>query len=230
MSPTSDQPQTGIRIDVISDVMCPWCYIGKRRLEKALGLVPDVRAEVHWRPFQLDPTLPAEGRDRAEYLAAKFGGLERAHEIYRNVIAAAESEGLDLRIDSIERSPNTIDAHRLIRWADEAGAQDEVVERLFQLYFVEGADLTRRTLYAEVAEEVGMDRARVEELYASGADVEEVRQEIGFAARIGVTGVPCFIFENRYAVMGAQDSESLAGVLRRITDEKRSQESRAGAA
>ncbi|MEM8811556.1 MAG: DsbA family oxidoreductase [Pseudomonadota bacterium] len=211
---------TEINIDIVSDVMCPWCYIGKRRLERALEMVPEVSAAIRWRPFQLDSTLPPEGKDRKQYLAEKFGGLDRAKALYDNVLTAAAGEGLDLKVHKIERSPNTIDAHRLIRWASTEGDQDAVVERLFQLYFMEGADLTDRSLYAEVAEETGMDRALVERLYENGADIDAVTDEIAVANRMGVTGVPCFIFDNQYAVMGAQDSEALAGVLRKIIEEK----------
>ena len=212
--------KTRITIDIISDVMCPWCYIGKRRLEKALEMVPEADVDIHWRPFQLDPTLPVEGKDRKQYLSEKFGGLEQAKARYQNVIDAAAGEGLALQVDKIERSPNTIDAHRLIRWAANSGKQDAVVERLFQLYFVEGADLTKQELFCQVAEETGMERAVVEDLYTSGKDIAEVKQEIEVAGRIGVTGVPCFIFDNQFAVMGAQDSDSLADVLRRIVEEK----------
>ena len=214
------KPETGIAIDVISDVMCPWCYIGKRRLERALEMVPDIDTDIRWRPFQLDSTLPPEGKDRKQYLSDKFGGLERARALYQNVVNAGAGEGLDLQVDKIERSPNTIDAHRLIRWAASTGHQDAVVERLFQLYFTEGADLTNRQLYIDVAEEVGMDRALVEKLYQSGADIDEVKEEIALAMRMQVSGVPFFIFDNKYAVSGAQDSASLAEVLRKIAEEK----------
>ncbi|MEM1045126.1 MAG: DsbA family oxidoreductase [Pseudomonadota bacterium] len=216
-------PETGkprINIDVVSDVMCPWCYIGKRRLEKALEMVPEVEVDVRWRPFQLDATLPPEGKDRKQYLAEKFGGLDRARALYKNVTDAAEAEGLEMQVDRIERSPNTIDAHRLIRWSQTTGDQDAVVERLFHLYFMEGADLTKRELYCSVAEDAGMDRALVESLYEKGADIDEVQEEIAVATRLGVTGVPFFIFDNQYAVQGAQDSATLASVLQQIASEK----------
>lgn len=217
---SSGQPKPKVSIDVISDVMCPWCYIGKRRLEKALEMVPDIDVDVHWRPFQLDPTLPPEGKDRKQYLSEKFGGIEQANALYQNVVNAAAGEGLDLKVDRIERSPNTIDAHRLIRWAATTGLQDAVVERLFQLYFMEGADLTKRETFFAVAEETGMDRALVENLYNSGADIDEVKEEISVAGRMGVSGVPFFIFDNQYAVSGAQDSANIAEVLRKVASEK----------
>ena len=224
MENPSEQTKAKVNIDIVSDVMCPWCYIGKRRLEKALEMVPEIEADVRWRPFQLDPTLPAEGKDRKQYLAEKFGGIDQAKALYQNVVNAAAGEGLELQVDKIERSPNTIDAHRLIRWAATTGAQDAVVERLFQLYFMEGADLTKRELYCQVAEEAGMDRALVEELYENDTDIDEVKEEINVAGRIGVTGVPFFIFDNQYAVSGAQDSEQLANVLRQIKRERNSSE------
>jgi len=222
---SSEQARTRVNIDVISDVMCPWCYIGKRRLEKALEMVPEIEVDVRWRPFQLDPTLPAGGKDRKQYLAEKFGSIEQAKALYQNVVNAAAGEGLDLKVDRIEKSPNTIDAHRLIRWAATTGSQDKVVERLFELYFMEGADLTKQELYCQVAEETGMDRALVENLYNSGSDIDEVKEEINVAGRIGVSGVPFFIFDNQYAVSGAQESANLADVLRKVASEKQAGES-----
>ena len=210
---------TGIHIDVVSDVMCPWCFIGKRRLEKALtALDPAIETEIHWRPFQLDPTLPPGGKDRDTYLAEKFGGIDRARELYRNIEEAGAGEGIAFRFDTIAVSPNTLDAHRLIRWAQNAGAgvQDKVVERLFSLFFLEGANIGDHSVLIGVARECGMDAAIVETLLASDADRDLVTQEIALAQKMGVSGVPCFIIENKYAVMGAQDPATIADALSQV--------------
>jgi predicted DsbA family dithiol-disulfide isomerase len=147
-----------LRIDVVSDVMCPWCFVGKRRLERALAEAADVPVEVIWRPFQLDPTLPPDGKDRRAYLEEKFGGPEQAAAIYERIREAGREEGIAFAFDRIARSPNTLDAHRLIRWAGEEGVQDAMVERLFELYFLEGADLTREATLVEAAVAAGMER------------------------------------------------------------------------
>lgn len=210
---------TKLQIDVVSDVMCPWCFIGKRRLEKAVSdIAPDVQLDVRWRPFQLDPTLPSEGKPRDVYLAEKFGGIDRARELYSNIENAGRLEGIPFSFDAIKVSPNTLDAHRLIRWALNAGEgiQDRVVNRLFELYFLEGANIGDHAVLVEVARSCGMEAAVVEALLASDADVEEVKREIATAQAMGVTGVPCFIIENKYAVMGAQDASTLAGAINQI--------------
>lgn len=210
---------TRIAIDIVSDVMCPWCYIGKKRFERALEtLDPDVEIDISWRPFQLDPTLPPEGKDRDTYLADKFGGIERARQLYRNIEQAGQGEGIPFRFDSIAVSPNTLDAHRLIRWSQTAGdgVQGRVVERLFELYFLEGANIGDHAVLIEVARECGMDTAIVQTLLASDSDREAVTREITLAQQMGVTGVPCFILQNKYAIMGAQDPKTIADAIRQL--------------
>lgn len=209
-----------VQVDVVSDVMCPWCFIGKRRLEKALAETQDVAVRVAWRPFQLDPTLPADGKDRQQYLTEKFGGPERAAQIYERVKAAGAEEDIPFAFERITRSPNTLDAHRLIRWAGVEGVQDALVERLFQLYFVEGANLTDRAVLTGAADDAGMDAAVVERLLASDADLAETEAEIVHAQAAGVTGVPCFILDNKYAVSGAQPAEVLADAIRQVAAQK----------
>jgi len=212
-----------VLIDVVSDVMCPWCFIGKKRFEKALeALDGEVDVEVLWRPFQLDPTLPREGKDRDTYLSEKFGSIERARELYRNIEEAGAGEGIPFRFDAIAVSPNTLDAHRLIRWAQNAGEgiQVKVVERLFELFFLEGANIADHAVLIEVAREAGMDTAIVGSLLASDADRVAVQEEIATAQRMGVTGVPCFILDNKYAVMGAQDAETIADAIRQVAATK----------
>lgn len=211
-----------IQIDIVSDVMCPWCFVGKRRLEKALEIVgTDVDVHVNWRPYQLDATLPKEGKDRATYLAEKFGGAERARTLYRNIEEAGEKDGIPFSFDAITVSPNTLDAHRLIRWSQNAGAdvQDRVVERLFELYFIEGKNIGDHAVLIDAAKECGMDAAVVSSLLATDSDKEEVSREIAVAQSMGVTGVPCFIIGQKYAVMGAQDPQTLAEAITKVAGE-----------
>lgn len=209
-----------ITIDVVSDVMCPWCLIGKRRLEQALAQRKDVPVQVRWRPFQLDATIPEGGMDRQEYLSRKFGGPDGAKTVYDRVRAAGAEEGIDFKFEDIKKSPNTINAHRLLRWADPMGVQNEVAERLFALYFLEGGDLTDKEVLADNAEKAGMEREVVDTLLAGDADKEEVQQEIATAAQMGVTGVPCFIIDGKYAVMGAQPADVIVGAIDKILEER----------
>jgi predicted DsbA family dithiol-disulfide isomerase len=208
MAAMASQP---LQVDVVSDLMCPWCYIGKRRLEKAIEMA-DVELDLRWRPYQLDPTLPAEGKPRQDYLAEKFGSLERAGELYANIKAAGEAEDIPFAFERIAVSPNTLDAHRLIRWAANVGPEvrDRIVEALFRAYFVEGRNIGDRSVLTAIAEAAGMDTALVSQLLASDADRELVRQEVDLAQQMGVTGVPTFILANRYAVIGAQAPRQLA--------------------
>lgn len=215
--------KTSISIDIVSDVMCPWCYIGKKRLEKALDALDGVEVEIHWRPFQLDPTLPPEGKDRQTYLDEKFGGQQRAADLYAHVEQAGHAEGIAFDFNAIRVSPNTLDAHRLIRWAASAGqgVQNRIAQRLFQLYFEKGANIADHSVLVGAARDCGMDPSIVETLLATDADRDAVRKEILTAQEMGVSGVPCFIFESRYAVMGAQDPKVLADAISRIADAKR---------
>ena len=210
-----------LSIDVVSDVMCPWCYIGKRRLEAAVAARPEIALDVRWRPFQLDPTIPPEGMDRKIYMERKFGGPDVVERVYAPVRAAGEAESIPFAFDKIRRSPNTFNAHRLIRWAGLEGLQDEMVERLFRLYFLEGGDLTDTAVLAKAAAEAGMDKAVVERLLAGDADRAEVQAEIESAQRMGITGVPTFIVAGRYAVVGAQPAEVLAGAIAKARSEVR---------
>jgi predicted DsbA family dithiol-disulfide isomerase len=204
-----------VQLDVISDTICPWCFIGKRRLEKTLALKPDVKVDIRWRPYQLDATIPSGGVDRREYLEAKFGGPERAKEIYQRIRDAGAEEGIPFNFEGIARTPNTINSHRLIRWAANADVQNAVVERLFNLYFIEGGSIEDSDSLVAVARETGMDADLVAELLAGDADVDLVEREIRTAQKIGVTGVPCFIFANNFGVMGAQSPEILAEAVDR---------------
>jgi len=202
-----------LTIDVVSDVVCPWCYIGKRRLALALSQSDGGPIAVRWRPYQLDPTIPAAGLDRRAYLKNKFGDDSRLDDIHARLVALGAEAGIVYNFNAITRAPNTLDAHRLIRWASTAQAQDKVVERLFQLYFEEGRDIGERGLLIEVAREAGLDGDVLEILFAEGHDVEAVRAEIAEAQSIGVTGVPFFIFASRFGVPGAQDVDVLTKAI-----------------
>jgi predicted DsbA family dithiol-disulfide isomerase len=205
---------------VVSDVMCPWCFVGKRKLEGALALLGQTQARVQWRPFQLDPTIPPGGVDRRQYLQAKFGSGARAGALYSNIKKAGEEVGIAFDFDAIKISPNTLDAHRLISWAAAEGRQDAAVERLFADYFLAGRDIGDHQVLAEAAEAAGMDGARVKERLAGDEDRETVAHQVADAARAGIRGVPTFIFDGRYALSGAQASETLAEVARQVIAEK----------
>lgn len=211
-----------LSVDVVSDVVCPWCFIGQRRLDKAAAVVEGVEVHVAWRPFQLDPTIPPGGQDRRQYMLAKFGSEERIRDIHARIEPLGAAEGIAFAFDAIRVAPNTLDAHRVVRWAGAAGeaVQNRLVRRLFRLYFEEGADVGDPAVLAAAAGEAGMDAAVVETLLPTDADADAVRSEIATASRMGITGVPCFLIEGKYAVMGAQEAEVLADALRRIAAAK----------
>ena len=211
-----------ITVDVVSDVVCPWCFIGQKRLDKAIAAAGGVDVHVRWRPFQLDPTIPPEGKDRREYMVAKFGSDERIREIHARIEPLGEAEGINFAFAAIKVAPNTLDAHRVIRWAGAAGEvmQNRLMRRLFQLNFEEGANLGDHVVLIKAAREAGMDASVVETLLPTDADVEAVRTEIATASRMGITGVPCFLIEGKYAVMGAQDADTLTDAIRQVAAAK----------
>jgi predicted DsbA family dithiol-disulfide isomerase len=211
MTTALDDRSGPLTIDIVSDVVCPWCYIGKRNLEAALAARPVGDTEIRWRPYQLDATIPPEGIARRTYLERKFG--TRVDEIYARVAAAGREAGIDFAFDRIERSPNTLDAHRLIRWAQSAGRQNDMVEELFRSFFIEGRDIGDHAVLTEIAAAAGMDAEVVQRLLAEDADKEPVREEIATAQRLGVTGVPFFIFAGRFGLPGAQPAEILANAM-----------------
>jgi predicted DsbA family dithiol-disulfide isomerase len=208
---------TALPIDMVSDVVCPWCFIGKRRLEKALALKPDIPVEVRFRPYFLNPWVPREGIGRDEYLTTKFGSPERYRSIAQRVAQAAASEGLNYVVDGIKRQPNTLDCHRLILWAGPNAAR--MKQRLMELYFTEGGDLTDREVLVNAAADCGLDPAPVRERLATDTDVERVTREAESAKEAGIDGVPCFIFGGLLAVQGAQAPDVLAGAIERAATE-----------
>lgn len=206
-----------VRIDVVSDVVCPWCFIGKRRLEKALELASEVPVEVHWRPYFLNEWVPQEGMNRDEYLTTKFGSPDRYKGIAQRVQAAAADEGLDYAVDRISRQPNTRDAHRLIRWAEGIGKASEMKQRLMELYFTEGADLSNRAVLVGAAADIGLDPEDVRAALDSDRDIAEIEREVEAAKEAGIQGVPCFILDGKYAISGAQEPEALAQAIMQVS-------------
>jgi predicted DsbA family dithiol-disulfide isomerase len=205
-----------IRIDVVSDVVCPWCLLGKARLEAALASLPDVSAEIHWRPYQLDPTIPRTGVDRKAYMEAKFGKGPRLAQAHAQLREFGTEVGVAFDFDAINISPNTMDAHRIIRWAEQAGPgiQGKVVDALFRAYFEQGQDIGSASVLESIAAKAGMDVEIVRSLLPTDAERAGVEAEIEHGRKIGITGVPCFIIDEKYAVMGAQTPQIMADAIR----------------
>jgi len=206
-------------IEMVSDVVCPWCFIGKRRLEKAIALKPEIPVEVRFHPYFLNPWVPREGISREEYLTTKFGSPERYRSIAQRVAQAAAEEGLSYVIDGIKRQPNTLDCHRLILWAGEIGNAARMKQRLMDLYFTEGGDLTDREVLVAAAAACGLDAERVRARLATEDDVARVTREADAAKEAGIDGVPCFILGGVLAVQGAQAPEYLAQAIERAANE-----------
>ena len=205
-----------MQIDFISDTVCPWCFIGKRRLGRAMAMRPAISFDVRFRPYRLDPSVPKGGLEREAYMAAKFGkngGVEEAQKI---IAVEGAKEGIEFDFAAIRRAPNTLDSHRLIRWAALTGAQDEVVERLFAAYFENGEDIGDIRVLADIADLCGMDGVEVAEMLESDTDRALVEREDQIAREMGVTGVPAMIFGGKLAVSGAREPEMLAVVIDRV--------------
>ena len=204
-------------IEIFSDPICPWCMIGKRRLDRALAMAKQVRPEaspeLHWRVFQLNPTMPREGMDRAAYLAAKFGGAHRAHEVYDVIHREGQSEGIEFAFDRIRRTPNTLAAHGLIRLAQSNGHASSLVERLFKAYFIEGLDIGDDSVLLEIATSTGLDTDQLQSFFAGDRALDSLRAEDAVARASGVTGVPFFIINGQYSISGAVAPEVLLRAL-----------------
>jgi len=207
----------GLRIDIVSDAICPWCYIGKRQLERALATLAQdgLNFSVHWNPFQLNPDMPKEGRDRAAYRALKFGSPERVREMDDRVTGAAANVGLPFHLDLIKRTPNTLDAHRLIWFAGREGMQDAVMEAVFAGYFTEGRDIGDREVLADCAAQGGMDRASVADFLAGDVAASEMLAADRAAREAGVNGVPSFFLDGYGLYSGAMPAETMAEALRK---------------
>lgn len=205
-----------VKLDILSDPICPWCFIGKAQLERALEARPDHPFVIEWHPFQLNPDMPAEGVDRRAYLEEKFGGKERAVKIYAQVAQHAEAAGLTINFEAMERTPNTLNAHRLIHWAGIEGAQTPVVSALMRAYFQEGRDIGDRDVLADIADAAGLDAAVIRKLLDTDADLDEIRARDTAAREMGVSAVPTFIVAGKHAVPGAQPTEVWLKVIDEI--------------
>ena len=214
-----------MRLDIFSDVICPWCFIGKRRLERALAQRRPAGLEVRWRAFQLNPEMPLDGMDRRLYLELKFGGAADAKQIYDRIEDAGDQEGIGFRFDRIERTPNTIKAHRLIRFASRRNRQDEIVEALFHSYFRAGVDIGDEAALADLAAAAGLERDEVERFLAGPEDSETVKAEDQLARQTGIQGVPTFIFAGKYALSGAHEPEVLHQMFDLAEQERQTEDS-----
>lgn len=208
-----------ISVDVISDVICPWCFIGKRRLEKAIAAY-DTPVPVIWHPYQLNPSMPKDGISRREYRIAKFGSWERSMQLDANIVSVGKQEGIHFDFDRMGRTPNTIDAHRLIWLSHKAGIQDAVVEALFLAYFTNGRDISNPETLIEVVVEAGLDRAKAEAVLSGNEGMEALKEARKLSDRYHVEGVPFFIVNSRITLSGAQSSYLFVAAFEQATDPK----------
>ena len=208
-----------IDIDIVSDTICPWCYVGKRRIERALAGFDADEVRVRWHPFQLNPGMPPEGMDRAEYVAAKFGGADAARAVYDRIREAGAEEGIAFAFERMPRTPNTFASHRVVHYAAGEGVQNETVEALFQAVFLNGRDIGDRETLLDIGAECGIEPVALSEYLASAEDVDALRAEEARSRRMGVTGVPFFIIGGRYGVSGAQDPAVLRSVIDKVAEE-----------
>jgi predicted DsbA family dithiol-disulfide isomerase len=208
-----------IKLDILSDPICPWCYIGKARLDAALKARPDHPFVIEWHPFQLNPDMPPEGMDRRTYLEAKFGGKEQAVSVYARIAEEAEASGLFVNLASIDRTPNTVNAHRLIHWAGIERKQEAAVTALFTAYFTEGRDIGDSAVLCDIAGAIGMERDVVERLLSSDADIEDIKARDAHSRKMGVNAVPTFIIAQQHVVPGAQPPEFWDKVITDIIEQ-----------
>ncbi|MEC7488823.1 MAG: DsbA family oxidoreductase [Pseudomonadota bacterium] len=202
-----------MKIDIVADTICPWCYIGKVRLDRALEMRPQSNLTVGWRAFQLNPDMPSAGIDRRDYVREKFGGPDRAKAVYGSLSRAGSEEGIEFNFQIIETTPNTIHSHRLVRHAATYELQTPVVTAIYEAYFQKGQNIGDIEILADIGESVGIDRSKTLQFLESDADTETVVAEDELARKLGVTGVPCFIVNRKYAVSGAQSAEVLVQVF-----------------
>jgi predicted DsbA family dithiol-disulfide isomerase len=207
-----------VHIDVVSDVICPWCFLGKRRLDKALAGMPEIKVEVAFRPFFLDPTIPMEGMDRREYLINKFGE-ERLKTLHDPLVEAGKLDGVPYDFEKITRTPNTLNAHRLSRWAQVVGSQRTVMEALFMAYWSWGQDISDPEVLSTIATVNGLHGGDIKDLLATDADKQDVIDEARMVQQIGVTGVPTFIFNRKYGAVGAQPVAALQAMIRKAAED-----------
>jgi len=208
-----------VKLDILSDPICPWCYIGKTHLETALAQVPDHPFVIEWHPFQLNPDMPADGMDRRAYLEGKFGGKDGAVRAYAPVVEHAEKAGLNIDFEAMKRTPNTLDAHRLIHWAGIEGKQPQTVDALFKAYFEDGRDIGDHDVLADLADSVGMDASVVRKLLKSDSDTQNIRDRDAHSREMGVNSVPTYIVASKHAVPGSQPPELWVKVIGEIMEQ-----------
>lgn len=209
------------KLNIVSDPVCPWCYIGKTYLDRALEQFPDHPFEIEWYPFQLNPDMPKTGMDRHEYLENKFGGKDGALQVYAPILERAEAAGLEIDFAGIKRTPNTLDAHRLIHWAGLEGRQTAAVSSLFRAYFNEGRDIGSLEVLIEIALSIGMDAEMVRRLFETDADVRDTQTRDSNARERGITGVPTFIIANQHVLAGAQPTELWVQVINDFAEQSK---------
>jgi predicted DsbA family dithiol-disulfide isomerase len=207
-----------MNIDIISDTVCPWCFIGKRRLERALSIAPQPDVRIGWRPYQLNPDMPSDGMDRHDYMREKFGE-ERERQIHAMLSETGAAEGIEFNFAGIARMPNTLSSHRMMRFAGEQGMQHQAAEAIFQAFFVDGRNIGDRGTLLDIGSEAGLDRGALGDYLESGQGLEAVRSEDALARRMGISGVPTFIFERKYIVQGAQSPELFLQLFEKLASE-----------
>lgn len=202
-----------MRIEVIYDTICPWCFVGKRRLERALSRRPDITPRLRWRPFLLNPDMPPEGMNRRDYLERKFGGTARAERMLASLRDVGRSEGIAFDFDAISITPNSVDSHRLVKWGEAQGVGSAVVQAIFKAYFMDGRNIGIRQTLSDIAASVGLDRAKALAFLDSGEMRAEIFMENAQTHRLSINGVPSFVFEDSYGIAGAQDPDILVRLI-----------------
>jgi predicted DsbA family dithiol-disulfide isomerase len=208
-----------IRLDIFSDPICPWCFIGKKNLDDALVRAPANTFDIKWHPFQLNPDMPSEGMDRRAYLEDKFGGKEGAVKAYMPVVQHMENSGLSINFEAIKRTPNTLNAHRLIHWAEVEGVQTKLVQALFVAYFEKGRDLGNSDVLVDVANSVSLDRKTIERMLKTNADLKDIKERDASGRQMGLTGVPAFIVGGKHVVQGAQGPDFWNRLINDFTEQ-----------
>ena len=206
-------PKARLNVEVVHDLVCPWCYLGTRRLIRTLRRRPDLLVDLVWRPFLLNPDMPRLGMARSDYVVRKFGGEDRARRLYGSIADIGRAEGVPFRFDRVRRTPSSVDAHRLVRWAARFGRADELVEALFAAHFADGRDIGDLGMLTAIAASCGLDPAAAHAMLAGEAELEGVHAENLRAHRLGINGVPCFVVGGRHAIAGAQEPEVIERLL-----------------
>ncbi len=206
-------PKARLTVEVVHDLICPWCYLGTRRLLRTLRRRPDLLVDLVWRPFLLNPDMPRLGMSRSDYVVRKFGGEDRARRLYSSITEIGRAEGVQFRFDRVRRTPSSVDAHRLVRWSARFGRATSIVEALFAAHFADGRDLGEISVLSAIAASCGLDPATARAMLASDAELDGVHADNLRAHRLGINGVPCFVVGGRHAIAGAQEPEVIERLL-----------------